>query len=105
MTVPFLFAALLIPFLVTGQQRPVRPGVREAEKLQDPANVPPQLKPIVPRADPDKLKSEAKDLAKRAQSIPAQIEHFTQGQHPGDLEQELKEIEKLAKQLRREISR
>jgi hypothetical protein len=99
-----LFATLLSPQLSLAQQPLFRPGSREAAKLQDRNEVPPQLKPKAPAVDPAKLKSEADELVKRAQSIPAGIERVTKGQLPSDLSQQLKEIEKLAKQLRRQIS-
>jgi hypothetical protein len=98
-----LFAALLFPQFSPAQQPVFRPGAREAAKLEDRNNVPPAPKPKAPAVDPAKLKSEADELVKRAQSIPAEIEHVTKGQLPSDLSQQLKEIEKLAKQLRRQI--
>jgi hypothetical protein len=100
-----LLAVLLSSFVAFSQNsRPVRPGVREAGKLENRDTVPPQYKPIAPGVDPAKLKSEADELVKRAQAIPTQIEHVAKGELPSDLSQQLKEIERLAKQLRRQIS-
>jgi hypothetical protein len=101
---PVLFAALLFSQFSSAQQPLFRPGSREAAKAEDRNEVPPQLKPKAPGVDPAKLKSEADELVKRAQSIPAQIEHLSKGQLPSDLSQQLKDIERLAKQLRRQIT-
>jgi len=102
-----LTTALLGAFLFlqssAAQQPLFRPGSRQAAQAENRNEVPPQVKPAGPRVDPAKLKSEADELAKRAQSIPGAIEHVTKGQLPSDLAQQLKEIEKLAKQLRRQI--
>lgn len=46
---------------------------------------------------------EASDLAKLAQSIPADIDKVSKGQLPQDLAARLKRIEKLSKRLRRDI--
>jgi len=99
-----LFAALLFFQLSPAQQPLFRPGSRQAAGMEDRNQVPPP-KPASPGVDPAKLKSEADELAKRAQSIPAAIDHVTKGQLPSDLAQQLKQIEKLAKQLRRQILR
>jgi len=97
-----LFAALLFPQFLSAQQPLFRPGSRQAAQAENRNEVPPPT-PKAPTVDPAKLKSEAGELVKRAQSIPAAIEHVTKGQMPSDLGQQLKEIEKLAKQLRRQI--
>ena len=101
-----LAAVLLCSQPSSAQQRAIRrPGTRDAAKLEDRDTIPPQYKPAAPpTVDPAKLKSEADELVKRAQGIPAAIEHVNKGQLPSDLNQQLKEIEKLAKQLRRQIS-
>ncbi|HMD99421.1 MAG TPA: hypothetical protein VKM93_19100 [Terriglobia bacterium] len=99
-----LFAALLFSQFSSAQQPVFRPGSREAAKAEDRNEVPPQIKAKAPGVDPAKLKSEADELLKRAQSIPAAIDQVTKGQLPSDLSQQLKEIEKLAKQLRRQIT-
>jgi len=101
---PLLFAALFFPYFSFAQQPLFRPGSRQAAQMENRNEVPPQVKPKATGVDPAKLKSEADELVKRAQSIPAEIEHLNKGQMPSDLNQQLKEIEKLAKQLRRQIS-
>jgi len=102
-TTLLLFAALLFSQFSFAQQPLFRPGSRQAAKAENRNEVPPPP-PKAPAVDPAKLKSEADELVKRAQSIPAEIEHVTKGQMPSDLNQQLKEIEKLAKQLRRQIA-
>jgi cell division septal protein FtsQ len=57
-----------------------------------------------PRINPAKVKEEANQLAKLAQSIPPDVDKATKGQLPQDLVTRLKQIEKLSKQLRRDIS-
>ena len=52
-----------------------------------------------------KVKEQADELAKLAQSIPTDINKVTGGQLPKDLIARLKQIEKLSKELRSQISR
>jgi hypothetical protein len=51
-----------------------------------------------------KLKEEADQLAKLAQSIPADVDKAAKGQVAQDLAARSKQIEKLSKQLRHDIS-
>jgi hypothetical protein len=84
-------------------QRPVPPGVREADKQIDlPVEAPAPLyrKPV----DPAHLREEAEQLAKLSAAIPSQIEQLNHGQVSKDLGERLKHIEKLAKKLRSEIT-
>ena len=53
----------------------------------------------------EKVKQQADELAKLAQSIPTDINKVTAGQLPKDLIARLKQIEKLSKELRNQISR
>jgi hypothetical protein len=57
-----------------------------------------------PKINAAKVKEQANELSKLAQSIPPDIEKATKGQLPQDLLTRLKQIEKLSKQLRREIA-
>jgi hypothetical protein len=102
-----VLACLLSCTLVVGGQtgHPVPPGVREADKLPNPADIPPQVTAKRQPADPAQLKRDAHELAQLAQLIPSQIEEVGNGRLPKDLDRQLKRIEKLSKQLRREISR
>ena len=102
-----VLACLLSCALVMGGQagHPVPPGIREADKLSNPADIPPQVTAKRPPADPARLQRDAKELARLAQLIPSQVEQVENGLVPKDLDGQLKQIEKLSKQLRREISR
>lgn len=92
--------------LMGGQAgHPVPPGVREADKLPNPADVPPQVTAKRQAAEPSQLQRDAQELARLAQLIPSEIQQVGSGRLPKDLNDQLKRIEKLAKQLRREISR
>src|SRR5215471_14526899 len=53
----------------------------------------------------EKVKQEADELAKLAQSIPSAMDKVTGGQLPKDLVARLKQIEKLSKRLRSEVGR
>jgi hypothetical protein len=100
-------ACLLSCALVMGGQagHPVPPGIREADKLPNPADIPPVVTAKRPPADSAQLQQDAKELARLAQLIPSQVEQVENGRLPKDLDGQLKRIEKLSKQLRREISR
>ena len=79
--------------------QPARPGLPDIEGP-----------PTVTRREPQskinaaKVKEQASQLAKLAESIPPDIEKATKGQLPQDLVTRLKQIEKLAKEVRREIA-
>jgi hypothetical protein len=101
-----LFVAVLFLAQPGLAQRPIPPGVREADKIdaQSQQNLPPP--PVVRRtpADTAKLKRDADELASLAASIPSAVNQTTMGVLPKDLNQKLRRIEKLAKQLRSQIS-
>jgi hypothetical protein len=59
---------------------------------------------VLPHADLIQLQKEADDLARTAQSIPADLESVRKGMLPKDVIQKLKQIEKLSKRLRSELS-
>lgn len=89
-----------------GQTRnPVPPGVREADKLPAPADVPPLIGPQRKAVEAAQLKREAAELALLAQSLPAEVDQVAGGRLPKDLNDRLRQIEKLAKRLRSELSR
>ena len=66
--------------------------------------------PAVPRRAPQlridtaKVKEQASQLSKLAESIPPDVEKATKGQLAQDLVTRLKQIEKLSKELRHEIA-
>jgi hypothetical protein len=57
------------------------------------------------RLNSAKVKQQADELAKLAQSIPPDVNKVAAGQLPKDLIARLKQIEKLSKELRNQISR
>jgi len=99
---------VLCSLLAVGQSdQPVPPGVRKADKLPNPADVPPLVtgRTAPSPVDPAQLKREADELASLAQLIPSDIQNAAAGRIPQDLNQRLKRIEKLSKRLRREVFR
>ncbi len=56
------------------------------------------------KVDLQKIKAEADELAKLAQTIPPDIDQCGRGAVPKDLSENLKKIEKLSKRLRRDLS-
>lgn len=82
------------------QSHPVPPGIRQADQAeaQMEKNIPPPLSRRV-TVDPEKLKHDTDELARLAESIPADVDQLAKGVLPRDLREKLKRIEKLAKQL------
>ena len=104
----FLVLVCLLSYgLAMGGQagHPVPPGVREADKLPNPADIPPQVTAKPRPVNPAQLQRDAHELAGLAQLIPSEVQQVKSGRLPKDLDGQLKRIEKLSKQLRREISR
>ncbi len=56
------------------------------------------------RVDLEKLQKEADDLARTAQTIPADVASVRKGMLPKDVIEKLKQIEKLSKRLRGELA-
>lgn len=98
----FLAVCCTIPAL-DGSQKPIPPGVREADKQSNKPLDPPLIE--APGADPARLKQEADELAQLSAEIPSDLARVARGQLPKDLTAKLKRIEKLAKHLRNELSR
>ncbi len=96
---------LVVPATETNlAQRPIPPGVRQADKISN-APIEPPAKLSRPKTGPEALKEEAEEIARLSANLPAQINLVSQGQLPKELAEQLKRIEKLAKHLRLEISR
>ena len=107
MRIPLFVAPLLL--LTSGAawgQRPIPPGIRQADKAQEDAqrNIPPPLYQRSP-TNLAKLRKDAAELATLAQAIPADIDQTEKGILPKNLAEKLKRIEKLAKQLRSQVTR
>jgi hypothetical protein len=98
---PFvLFAAS--PLLA---QDPRVPGVRQGEQAQAQVekDIPPPLQPHA-QLDLAKLRQDADQLAKLAQTIPADVLRIQSGMLPKDMSEKLKQIERLSKHLRSQIT-
>lgn len=105
---PFLVALFLTAAFVsaTAQSAPIRPGIRQADHVetQTEKNIPP---PSTARARIDLVKvgQEADELAKTAQTIPADVASVQNGMLPKNVLQKLRQIEKLSKRMRSELER
>ena len=101
----FSLACLLATSLASAQTRPRAPGQQQASQAeaQMEKNIPP---PLVLRSTANfaKVRQEADELAKAAQSVPADIQNIEKGVFPKDVIQKLKQIEKLSKHLRIELA-
>jgi len=82
------------------------PPAQPARPLLPDVDSPPTVtrKELKLKIDAAKVKEQASQLAKLADSIPPDVEKATKGQLPQDLAARLKQIEKLAKELRRGIT-
>lgn len=100
-TLVFFLACCAIPAMNVSQ-RPIPPGVREADKQTNKPLEPPLTGTSSP--DPAKLKHEADELAQLSAGVPSDLVKVAHGQLPKDLADKLKRIEKLAKHLRNELS-
>jgi len=78
-------------------------GKWEVEKHQ--LVLEPPMPPRPQALDPKKLREEADELAKLAQSVPADVGQIVEGKMPKDAIGRLKHIEKISKQLREELTR
>jgi len=88
------------------QTKPRPPGLQQAEQVdaQTEKNLPPPATPQKARLDPAKLRQEADELARIAQTIPTDAANIQRGMLPKDMVEKLKQIEKLSKHLRGQIS-
>jgi hypothetical protein len=101
-----LLVILIVSCTSRAQTRPRPPGLQQADQAETQAqqNIPPpSTVPQRKRIDMVNLQSEANDLARLAQSIPADISSIQQGQLPKDLFEKLKQVEKISKHMRAEI--
>lgn len=81
----------------------VQPAGRvEAAKHQ--LNLDPPAGPQPQKLNPAKLRDEADELSKLAQSVPSDIDQVAQGKLPKEMADKLKRIEKLSKHLRSQLT-
>jgi hypothetical protein len=101
----FFSLACLLTSLASAQIRPRAPGQQQARQAeaQMEKNIPPPLV-LHSAADSARLRQEADELAKAAQSVPLDIQNIEKGVFPKDMIQKLKRIEKLSKHLRTELA-
>jgi hypothetical protein len=103
-----LFLALILFFQQGGS--PTIPGTFPPPQTARPHLPDVDSPPAVPRKAPQlkidaaKVKEQASQLSKLAESVPPDVEKATKGQLPQDLVTRLKQIEKLSKELRHEIT-
>ena len=98
---------LSIPFLFLLCVEAQQPRSRMSPP-PSPMNTDVDMAPLPPnvqrRIDQKELQREADDLARTAQTIPADLASVRKGTLPKDFIQKLKQIEKLSKHLRSQIS-
>jgi hypothetical protein len=99
-----LVVFLLLASIAAAQGKQVPPGIRAADKadVAFEKSVPPPL--ISAQRKPPDLRPDADQLAKLAESIPADVESLRKGMLPKDVIQKLKQIEKLSKSLRSKLA-
>lgn len=88
--------------VIPGTFPPPEPSRPPIPDIGGPPSVVRGEKRVLP--NPAKLKQEAAQLSKLADTIPPDVDRATKGQIAQDLATRLKEIEKLSKDLRRQIS-
>jgi hypothetical protein len=101
-----LAVLVLVLYASPALQKPIPPGVRQAEQAEQQGELnlpPPSNQPVKPSLA--QLQRDAGQLATLARDIPAEVDQLFKGTRPTDLEQKLKEIEKLSKRLRSDLRR
>jgi hypothetical protein len=101
----FLLLALVPIALPVQSSKPIPPGIRQADKLPGPADIPPLNQPGTVHPAPKMMREQARELAELAQTIPGDVSQVTSGTLPKGMNEKLKRIEKLSKALRGELSR
>ena len=93
----FLFVSLAIP-QTTGHHFPTPPEPLDPKPKAQGSSTPTR------RVDLAQAEKEAEDLARTAQTIPADVASVRKGMLPKDVIEKLKQIEKLSKHLRLELN-
>jgi hypothetical protein len=99
--VSLLFFVSLGTSFLQAQSRRIPPGVRQADQAeaQTEKNIPPPIQRQT-HVNLAKLRQDADELARIAQTIPPDVDNIQRGLLPKDTIEKLKHIEKLSKQLR-----
>lgn len=85
------------------QERPIPPGVREADRIQAAQNQETPVNPVLHHAPAAELQQQAEELSRLSQQVPSNIQQVNNNMLPKDLNANLKKIEELAKKLRNEL--
>ena len=99
-----LLGILLAGQRASAQQEHPTESLGKMEIAKHPLVLEPPIGPQAQKLDPAKLRQEADELAKLAQSMPGDIAQVLRGKLPKDTADKLKRIEKLSKHLRGELS-
>lgn len=97
-----LLLTCLVPLPATPQKHGP-PGNRDLAQFEATHPLEPPLL-ASRRVDPVELQRQADELAKLAQSVPADVDQVAKGVLPKDIVGKLKQIEKLSKSLRSKLS-
>ena len=100
---PFMLGMSFLSSLAIPQHEHPTEAPGKLEIAKHPLILERPMGPQPQRLDPIKLREEAAELAKLAQSVPADIDHVAQGTVPKDVGYKLKRIEKLSRHLREEL--
>jgi hypothetical protein len=98
------FGTLVVVPGAFGQQGHINESLGKMEIAKHPLVLEPPTGPQPQKLDAEKLRSEADELAKLADSMPSDIAQILQGKLPKDTADKLKRIEKLSKHLRGELT-
>jgi hypothetical protein len=102
-SVCFLGVLFLTSFASPQREHPTE-SLGKLEIAKHPLVLEPPIGPKAQKLDLIKLRAEADELARLAQSVPADIDQAAQGKFPSDVTDKLKHIEKLSKRLRGELA-
>lgn len=91
--------SLMIAAAQTGHNYPTPPEPMDPQSRQTD-----QHQTATRRIDAAQVQKEADDLARMAQTIPADVASVRKGMLPKDVIEKLKQIEKLSKRLRTELN-
>src|SRR6267143_1354868 len=94
---PILLNILLLGSLASPQQGHTTEAPGKLEIAKHPLILEPPIRAETPNLDPVKLRAEADELAKLAQSVPADVDQVTQGMLNRAIAEKLKRIEKISK--------
>jgi len=101
----FVCLLVIVPgALAQGAQDHPTESLGKMEIAKHPLVLEPPIGPQPQKLDPVKLREEADELAKLADSMPSDVAQILQGKLPKDTADKLKRIEKLSKHLRGQLT-